>query len=420
MTSSRKPSPNKPRSRPNEKGLSLPAAVPNPPAPETLASPNLPRKQVIDFSMDPATLRVGKIIGKGNFGVVREARWRLTPVAIKFLFNTTMPENEKLFIKELMTMQELHHPNIVQFLGFVQVGTTPAIVMELFPNSSLEDYVLQRGARLSYATRRRFAAEMVNAVAYLHGRRPQMIIHRDIKPSNFLLTNSLRLKLGDFGIARFFGMEIDDTPHQPSPRASAGGKRSTAIGNTAGRRRASSGVDGFEQTGNCGTVRYRAPEVFNVARDAGSPSTRYSQSADIYSLGLSLYFVFEGVPPRIPDATNPRSYYSAIQAGRRPIFMRSRPEVRRLVEQCWAGDPKARLSANELAACVASLPSTSRSPFGWLCQSDGNLDVYGNGDGDDGFTNLSEIGAAFNEDDMMRGGGPLISVPDQTGDDSEL
>ena len=43
---------------------------------------------------------------------------------------------------------------------------------------------------------------MVAAVAYLHGRKPDRVIHRDIKPSNFMLTSSLRVKLGDFGVSK--------------------------------------------------------------------------------------------------------------------------------------------------------------------------------------------------------------------------
>ena len=45
--------------------------------------------------------------------------------------------NEALFVEELDAMRQLHHPNIVQFLGFATLPQ-PAIVMELFPNLSLE------------------------------------------------------------------------------------------------------------------------------------------------------------------------------------------------------------------------------------------------------------------------------------------
>jgi hypothetical protein len=37
--------------------------------------------------------------------------------AVKKLFNQAGLENEELFAKELATMRQLHHPNIVQFLG---------------------------------------------------------------------------------------------------------------------------------------------------------------------------------------------------------------------------------------------------------------------------------------------------------------
>ena len=49
---------------------------------------------------------------------------------------------------------------------------------------------------------------MSMAIAYLHGRKPTYLIHRDIKPSNFMLTNSLRVKLGDFGLSRLFERAI--------------------------------------------------------------------------------------------------------------------------------------------------------------------------------------------------------------------
>ena len=45
-------------------------------------------------------------------------------------------------------MARLHHPHIVQFLGFAQAGASDelGIVMELFLNRSVADYV-QRGAK---------------------------------------------------------------------------------------------------------------------------------------------------------------------------------------------------------------------------------------------------------------------------------
>ena len=57
--------------------------------------------------------------------------------------------------------------------------------MELFPHGSVEDYVT-KSRWLRYSTARRFAYEMANALAYLHGRKPKMFIHRDIKPSKYV------------------------------------------------------------------------------------------------------------------------------------------------------------------------------------------------------------------------------------------
>ena len=102
-------------------------------------------------------------IGRGSFGVVRLARWRSTPVAVKILLNTRDFQNRQIyhpeeFVRELSTMRALHHPNVVQFLGFVRLPE-PAIVMEYFPNRSLEDY-MKKTKWLRYSTARRLAEEV--------------------------------------------------------------------------------------------------------------------------------------------------------------------------------------------------------------------------------------------------------------------
>ena len=188
-------------------------------------------------------------------------------------------------------MARLHHPHIVQFLGFAQAGASDelGIVMELFLNRSVADYV-QRGAKtaphsIGVATKRRFCSEMAKAVSYLHNRKPTFLIHRDIKPSNFMLTNSLRIKLVDFGVSRLFG-------RRESEAARAAGLRT--LGASAAE------IAEIEQTANCGTARYMAPEVASAGGD--DAITAYSTAVDIFSLGMVYAFVHTRELPSIAGA----------------------------------------------------------------------------------------------------------------------
>ena len=51
-----------------------------------------------------------------------------TGVAIKCMYNDALTENAELFEKEIEMMRQLHHPNIVQFLGFA-VGASKQLVI---------------------------------------------------------------------------------------------------------------------------------------------------------------------------------------------------------------------------------------------------------------------------------------------------
>ena len=170
------------------------------------ASPGSTRRRLNNKTLDeapprspvwltqPYTLQIGAELGRGNFGVVREATWRTTTVAVKVLFNDVSEDNQELFEAEVSIMAQLHHPNIVQFLGYaftpeltlvrpirdiqnestmprsslfvvclfndsiVRVAHTPqrarpatrhrrdrwrAQIIELFPNGSVEDIILK-------------------------------------------------------------------------------------------------------------------------------------------------------------------------------------------------------------------------------------------------------------------------------------
>jgi len=273
-------------------------------------------------------------LGAGKFGVVRRANWRGTPVAIKLLHNSSMVEDKELFVKELRMMRSLHHPNIVQFLGFVLLPDL-AIVMELFPERSVQNYV-EKEKWLYYSTARRFCYEMALGVGYLHGRRPRMLIHRDIKPSNYMLTGSLRVKLGDFGVSRIFSNDMDNSRH-----GSAGS-------NTA-----------LDQTSNCGTVRFMAPEVHATGND----KSRYSPKADIFSLGLVFYYVFEHKLPSIPGVVSPEQHIEKLMLGQRPHFIDTPRAVREIINRCWSTNSVNRPSADDLIGLIRDLPEA----WSWPC-----------------------------------------------------
>ena len=160
------------------------------------------------------------LLGTGGFGEVRKVTWRGTPVAAKIAHKTDDDQTKKaLFLRELEVMVSCRHPNVVQFLGYVDFPFM--IVMEYLPLGDLKMYWAQhRGMTKGHKTG--VCIDVLRALAYLHNRKPSSIIHRDIKPTNVLITKSGVAKLTDFGLSRVLGSSsptMSPAPSNPNSRA---------------------------------------------------------------------------------------------------------------------------------------------------------------------------------------------------------
>lgn len=144
------------------------------------------------------------LLGSGGFGTVRKLFWRGTPVAAKLSHKEMNDVQKQLFLRELELMVRCRHPNIVQFLGYVD--TPFMIVMEFLPMGDLKMYWAQRRG-MSRGHKVTVCIDVLRALAYLHNRKPTSIIHRDVKPTNVLITKSGVAKLTDFGLSRVLGSD---------------------------------------------------------------------------------------------------------------------------------------------------------------------------------------------------------------------
>lgn len=203
-------------------------------------------------------------LGKGAFGEVRLYRWRRTDVAVKSL-HCALPCHAALFAREFDVFTRLHHPNIVQLLGYVE--TPFCIVMEFLAGGSLAD----RAHRLSRAQKRRVCLDVLRALVYMHNRRPEKVMHRDIKPGNILFTRSGAAKLADLGLSKLI--------------VAASGDDLASLGSAAAAWRG-------EHSRSVGSERYAAPESRGQDCALLGPST-YTEAVDIYSLGVVAYELFE-------------------------------------------------------------------------------------------------------------------------------
>ncbi|MGW3345054.1 protein kinase domain-containing protein [Nonomuraea rubra] len=196
-------------------------------------------------------------LGRGTMGTVWRARDRALgrEVAVKEIRQDPgLTEEQRAELRERMVREgriasRISHPSVASIHDVLIQDNSPWIIMELIEARSLEQVIEEEGPLPP-----RLVAEIgVDLLGALRAAHAQGITHRDVKPGNVLITESGRVVLTDFGIAK-----------------AEGDSRLTKTGMVIG------------------SPGYTAPE-----RARGEYT---GPESDIWSLGATLYFAVEGRP----------------------------------------------------------------------------------------------------------------------------
>ncbi|XP_058738169.1 probable serine/threonine-protein kinase PBL7 [Vicia villosa] len=146
------------------------------------------------------------LLGEGGFGRVYKGHMESINqvVAIKQLDRNGLQGNRE-FLVEVLMLSLLHHPNLVNLLGYCADGDQRLLVYEFMSLGSLEDHLhdISPGKkRLDWNTRMKIAAGAAKGLEYLHDKANPPVIYRDLKCSNILLGEEYHPKLSDFGLAK--------------------------------------------------------------------------------------------------------------------------------------------------------------------------------------------------------------------------
>ena len=165
--------------------------------------------------MDRGVERYQKLekVGEGTYGVVYKARDSATGelVALKKIRLESDDEGvPSTAIREISLLKELKHPNIVNLQDIVHSNEKLYLIFE-YLNHDLKRHMQSYEHAIPPKLVKHFTYQLLQGLHFCHSRR---IIHRDLKPQNLLIDSTCNLKIGDFGLARAFGLPIKTYTHE--------------------------------------------------------------------------------------------------------------------------------------------------------------------------------------------------------------
>src|SRR3954462_13000907 len=263
-------------------------------------------------------------LGAGAMAITYRARDTVlnSLVALKVIDRKVAqnPGARTRFLREARAAANIRHPNVARVTYFGEQDGECFYAMELVEGETLEARV-RRDGPMPLAVALDVIEQAARALAAAEG---CGVVHRDIKPSNVMLesdsSGTLRVKLIDYGVAKVMG-----------PQTQSGAEQTHA--------------------GFIGTPAFASPEQF-----AGAGQLPVDTRSDIYSLGVTLWYLLTG---RTPFVGRTMEEIRARQTSELPLEQLKRPhvpsQVIALLKSMLATDPNHRpQSARDLLLAVHS------------------------------------------------------------------
>lgn len=261
-------------------------------------------------------------IGSGGFGQVykvRHIQWK-TWLAIKCPPCLHVDDKDRSeLLEEAKKMEAAKFRYILPVYGICE--DPQGLVMEYMETGSLE--TLLANELLPWELRFRIIHETAVGMNFLHCMNPPLL-HLDLKPANILLDAHYHVKISDFGLARWNGL---------------------------------SRADDISRDGFCGTIAYLPPESI-IEKDRVSDTKH-----DVYSFSIVIWGILTQKKP-YQGESNILQIMVKVVKGVRPdlgAVPRSRPSAcvgfLSLMQRCWATNPNARPSFQEITSEAEELCS---------------------------------------------------------------
>jgi len=302
-------------------------------------------------------------LGRGGCGIVYRA---LDPsigrmVAIKTILARTESslgkESRERFRREARSAGNLSHPNIVTVHDFSDSSDPMFIAMEFVQGRTLAECMSSGPLALDF-----ILGVLRSAAAALDYAHSHHIVHRDVKPANFLIDESGRLKITDFGIAKMLDSD-----------------------------------EGLTSTGMVvGTAQYISPEQIS--------ETNVTGLSDQFSLAVIAYEMLAGVKPF--QGNSWASMIHAIIMAEPPPITKYPDGVNAVLRKALSKDPQSRY-----ATCTEFCDTLEQEITGATLERTAIFAKTG-----DGLSSMAPIGQepvrAINEPHLgksVTGGGPSVT-----------
>ncbi|GJU90966.1 kinase-like domain-containing protein [Tanacetum coccineum] len=263
------------------------------------------------------------LIGEGGFssvykGVLDSDDDRLVAVKVLHLQNRGAL---KSFLAECEAWQNIRHRNLLKIITSCSSSDFhgnefKALVYEFMLNGSVHDWLHTSAntSKLNLLQRINILRDVATALDYLHNRCQTTIVHGDLKPSNILLDDDMVAHVGDFGLVRLLGTDLNQN----------------------------------SSTGVKGTIGYAPPEygIASVMTSSGDVysfgilllelMTRKKPIDDMFNEGLSIHkFASMALPDHVIDVIDGDA-----------IVLQSKEANAKKVEECLAATIKIGVSCS--------------------------------------------------------------------------